>query len=195
MAFFLPEMGEYVLELRVFSRSEAENNTSDYVVTVREAVEYERLMSMAGYFGYTEQYVESISAYSQVTEYAPDAPTPYLLQNITYVKMLFNSPTYRTDSLAIWDDVVEPLDNATEVQAKEIELEAFLQTFRLLEAEDQAIVVNNWRQMARLYATTVENDETSSDYDEVRLFNDAADFLETGVASDYLKENYRVLLP
>ena len=165
VAFQLPETGEYSLNL-----DEVLTDSPETLLKIRSASYYERLMIGAVEKQDRSEYDDAARLFGLAIAQKPDQPTPYSLRISTYVgKVIENSPTQ-----AALADVEDPADIIEIVHAG----------FLTLEADEQALVIDDFRQLARAFAIVVANGELEPDYFRADDLIGIADFLETGVSNE-----------
>jgi len=187
--FLLPETGDYRLVLGSESvpvRREDDFSAVDasYLVQVREATYYERLMISAETLADDEQYPAAFFRLALAVDDSPEIPAAYFFRVVTYAEMLYGSPEFEAQLADI------DFYNAEDVEASGREMFALIyETFLTLDADDQAVVKDDFRQLERLYTAAIANgdvDPTEYDIGEAP-FDGISDFLETGEPTETMR--------
>ena len=174
-AFVLTETGEYTFFL------EADKRLGDpdavYLLRMRAANDYEKLMISAENKIGQEQYEEALPLLSSAVDNAPELPSAYIARLFTYLHLVTQNPNFQA---------------ATQSVPKEDEDAIFAllyETFKGLEAETQSLVLNDLQKVEQIYTSAIANDEIEiRDEYELVLFAAVADFLETGVPTDEVRQ-------
>ncbi|MGD1864040.1 MAG: hypothetical protein ACFB0D_05755 [Phormidesmis sp.] len=186
--FLLPETGDYRLVVSSGIPESDSNNSSipdvEYVMQVRNATYYERLLMSAETLANEDNYEAALSRLMLAIEDSPEIPAAYMYRLGTHAEILYELPGFesRLNGLDFEGD-----DN---VEQFERDLFALIyETFLMLPAENQAVIVGDLRQLNGLYEGAIasgELDPSEDEFDGVS-FSGIADFLETGVPTDTLR--------
>lgn len=175
--FRLPSTGRYrlVLETNVYELNGdlAALEPEEYLLNLRVASYFERLMLHVGDLFDEEQYEAALLVLEQAIAHNPDHPLAYFAR------------VYVMGQLA--------LDNQPEeflTEAEENVFPSMYTLFQSLSSEEQQMVIDDLRRAGAGYAAVVERGETTVEmigFDPV-LFGAAADFVQTGTPADVLRD-------
>lgn len=187
--FLLPETGDYRLILGgepVPSERDDESPAVDtgYVVQVRAATYYERLLISAETLIEDEQYPTAFSRLALAVDNSPATPAAYISRVSAYGEMLYESPVLEAQIAELDFDETEDIE-----QIGRNFFALIYEIFRTLDAVDQAVVKDDFRQLDRLYTIAIANGDVDPTETEISadFFDGIADFLETGVPTETMR--------
>lgn len=182
----LPETGEYRLVLADDAVTRGEDLFRDdtvgddaldfwYLLRVRQANYYERLMMTAEARLNQGRHEEALGLFAQAIDDSPERPGAYLSRIFTYADMLYDTPefTMHFDELAFEED-------ANQMFA------AIHERFTTLEAEDQSFIFSDLQQLEQLYAVALAKGEVEEEFDPA-LLGGLVEFLQTGVPTEAIR--------
>ncbi|MEO1623346.1 MAG: hypothetical protein AAFU53_20255, partial [Cyanobacteria bacterium J06632_3] len=107
--FLLPETGEYrlVLESAHYRRDEPSVSQADYLVQVRNATYYERLLMSVETFVDDGDYDAAFSRLALAVDDSPNLPAAYLYRVFAYAGMLYDTPEFETRIESLYLDNYE----------------------------------------------------------------------------------------
>ncbi len=185
--FLLPETGEYRLALSaepmIVNRDTSSVVDTEYVVKIREATYYERLVIAANDMVAEKHYEDALASLSLAVEDSPEIPAAYMSRIFAYGKMLYESTELKAQFNEIDLDVI---DEQVVNGVFALVYDAFL----TLDAEDQSVVVSDLRQLNELYGAAIATGEIELGEDDIGAmpFDGMADFLETGVPTETMRQ-------
>lgn len=173
LTFTLPETGEYSFAVEVdHAWGDAE---AAYLLQLRAANNYERLLIVAENKVDLAQYEEAFPLLARAVDCSPELPAAYISRLLAYTRMVATSSAF--------EERVQAL-RASQNTTDDI-LGAIYETFKALEEEEQAMVLADLRQVEQLYTDAIEQDGLEMrDEFELVLYGAIADFFESGVPSD-----------
>lgn len=168
VAYRLPETGEYVL------RMENElTNTATTLRRIRSASYYERLMIAAVDKQFLERYDEAAQLFGLAIAQRPEQPTPYASRITVYgIKVLENSEVQAE---------LEGIEDPGEI------IEIMHTSFLTLEADEQALMIDDLKQVATVYEQAIANGDIEADYINPEDLIGLSEFLETGVSNEAIQ--------
>lgn len=178
----LPETGEYRLVfLADDSVTYGDGSVGDdtlelsYLLRVRQANYYERLMMIAEARLNQDRYEEALGLFDQAIDDSPERPGAYLARIFTYAEMLYETPEFTAhfDELAFEED-------ANKLFA------AIYEQFTTLESEEQSVIFSDLRQLEQLYAAALAKGEVDEEFDP-GLVGGLVEFLQTGVPTEAIR--------
>ena len=169
----LPKTGEYQV---IFEDSpipfDEEYAASSRMLQIRPSTYYERLLIAAEDLAAEERYEESLALLAVAVEESPNLTAAYLSRVMLYAEKTYNTPAF-TEKLDVLDNNETGLDEVGT-------LELVYETFAAIDSAEQALVVGDLQQMAKLYAEAAEEEGFEMDFFTPELLGEIADFLETG---------------
>ena len=140
----------------------------EYLLRVRVASYYERLMFHANQLTKDNRPEAALPIYALAIEQCPDRPQPYIGRLIAYGGIAHSTAHLEVQYL-VTTDYIETL-------------------FQSLDARSQAVVLSDLRQLAQTDRDEADGESQVLEGPDYQLFNEVADFLETGIVSDRLLE-------
>ena len=196
-AFALPTTGEYRLNFRISrSRRQPEIDlpeVAEHLLRLRRASGYEHFMIVANTLFESEAFEQAVSAYELAIQANPNGYEAYFWQTYAYGQASLVSLDHAEEIAEIQQTIGQQIDAAPSSQTGALTLEAVYLSFQLLDAEEQEAVIRNLEELSRLAATLPDSEELSADPSDLMFYTDAIALLQTGVASEYLAENYDFL--
>ena len=195
--FLLPETGEYrlVLESSHYRRDEPSVSQADYLVKVRNATYYERLLMSVETFVDDGDYDAAFSRLALAVDDSPNLPAAYLYRVFAYAGMLYETPEFETRIESLYLDNYEDenyLDSDDSIDQYASALFSLIHdTFLTLPTEDQAIVMSDLRQLNGIYISAIANGEfepTEDIFGGESPFIGIAEFLETGMPTNIIEQ-------
>ncbi|MEO0770662.1 MAG: hypothetical protein AAFY72_14770 [Cyanobacteria bacterium J06649_4] len=179
----LPETGTYRLTFEGQIRNTDDSDTSasepDYVMQVRNATYYERLVIAAEELFEDDQADRAFELWALAIADSPDQPTAYMHRLFARAEQVYSSPEFQTKiqaAFAAGNSGTENVDIFPLIH----------ETFLTLSAEEQSLSISDLRQLDRLVSEAIASGELDPNEDDVPpiLFSGIAEFLETGEPTD-----------
>lgn len=179
--FLLPETGSYRLQFEAEAMAvEGTPTPIDFLLKVRVADYFERLMISAYEEFNEERYEETLSLLALATEQSPSSPASYWGRIFTYAEILFESPDFYAQ--------IEALNANFETAEAEDRLFSLIhERFMTLGETAQSSVIKDLRLLEGLYKRAIANGDTEAEL-EPELFVEVATFLETGVSNAAIRQ-------